>query len=64
MSGNDENDAARKFREGAEALANEDWDYLIEALQKAMRSDPENPLFRETLRGVEARKKLQQKDQG
>lgn len=56
----DDNDAARMFRKGTEAVARGDWGYAIEVFQKAVERAPENQLFRDALRGAEARKKLQQ----
>lgn len=44
------------FRKGNEAMVKQNWDYAIEMHGQAVRFDPGNLMFRQTLRGVERRK--------
>ncbi len=48
--------AAECFRKGTEAMAKQNWDYAIEMVGQAVKFEPENLLYRQTLRGVEQRK--------
>ncbi len=48
--------AADCFKKGTEAMAKQNWDYAIEMVGQAVKFDPANLLFRQTLRGVERRK--------
>lgn len=48
--------AAESFKKGTEAMAKQNWDYAIEMTGQAVKLDPGNLLFRQTLRGCERRK--------
>ncbi len=48
--------AADCWRRGNEAMSKENWDYAIQMLHQCVRFDPENLMFRQTLRGCEEKK--------
>jgi tetratricopeptide (TPR) repeat protein len=48
--------AAESFKKGTEAMAKQNWDYAIQMAGQAVKLDPGNLLFRQTLRGCERRK--------
>ncbi|MFM9961119.1 MAG: tetratricopeptide repeat protein [Planctomycetaceae bacterium] len=48
--------AAESFKKGTEAMAKQNWDYAIQMTGQAVKLDPGNLLFRQTLRGCERRK--------
>jgi len=48
--------AAACWKRGSEAMAKEDWDFAIMMFAQAAQLEPQNLMFRQTLRGVEYRK--------
>jgi tetratricopeptide (TPR) repeat protein len=48
--------AAESFKKGNEAMVKQNWDYAIEMHGQAVKLDPGNLVFRQTLRGCERRK--------
>ncbi len=48
--------AAESFKKGTEAMSKQNWDYAINMTGQAVKLDPGNLLFRQTLRGCERRK--------
>ena len=48
--------AAESFKKGTEAMAKQNWDYAIQMTGQAVKLQPGNLLYRQTLRGCERRK--------
>lgn len=48
--------AADCFKRGTEAMGKENWDYAIQMLSQSARLQPDNLMFRQTLRGCEKKK--------
>ena len=56
MPGDNKKLAQDCFRHVTEAMNKQNWDYCIQLLLQCVKFDPENLLYRQTLRGVEVKK--------